>query len=437
MRRLLLLGGLYGAMLFILPAGTDSSARVLLTFGFLILAAYSAGELAPTFGLPKIVGYMLGGLLFGPFALGIVESNDVKALGSVGQLAIALIAFLAGAELQWAELKARGRQLLTLTSIELLTTFIAVLLLLLALQSRIPFLQGLPLLEVVIFSCIFASITMIHSPAVTMAMLTETGSTSPYARTTLGVVLLADVVVVLVFSLVLAAARSMVPPEGAIGMGLGLMAWEIIGAVPIGVLLGLGVTLYLRYVRTELFLFAVLVAFFGGEVARIAHVETLLTLLVAGFVTQNLSGDAGTDLRHAMERAAAPIFVVFFALAGAKLDLGEVVRLWPLVVPIVLVRLAALFVGTRIGTKVARLPKEETADSWMGLVSQAGVAIGLVTVAAESYPAVAGEMRTMLLAMVAINETIGPILFRRALARNETTTTPAAMPAGPAPAMET
>lgn len=419
MRRFLILALLYGAMLLILPAGTDSAARLLLTFGFLILAAYSAGELAPSFGLPKIVGYMLGGLIFGPSLLGIVEVDDVKSLGGVGQLAIALIAFLAGAELQWDDLKARGRQLLTFTGLELLTVFVAVLALLLAIKSHVPFLQPLPWFEATVFACIFASITVIHSPAVTMALLTESGSTSPYARTTLGVVLIADVVVVLVFSLVLAVARTLVPPEGVAGASLGLMAWEIVGAVPIGVLLGLGVTLYLRYVRTELFLFAVLVAFFGLEVTHLAHVETLLALLIAGFVTQTQSGEAGTELRHAMERAAAPIFVVFFALAGAKLDVSELGRLWPLVVPIALVRIGALYVGTRIGARVARLPPTDTRDAWMGLVSQAGVAIGLVTVASASYPAVGGEMRTMLLALVAINETLGPILFRRALDRNE------------------
>lgn len=419
MRRLLILGGLYALMQFLLPAGSDPAARLLLTFGFLILAAYAAGELAPAVGLPKIVGYLVGGLVFGPGALGVVSAADAKALGGVSQLAIALIAFLAGAELQWAELRLRGRQLLTLTLGELGVAFAILLAALLAAKPYIPFLATAAWWPVVIFAMLFCSIAIIHSPAVTMALLTETGARGGYARTTLGVVLVADVVVVLLFSLILAAARALVPAEGTLGIGLGAMLWELVGAVPIGVLLGLAVTLYLRFVRTELFLFAVLVTFFGLEITRLAHVETLLTLLIAGFVTENLSGGSGAELRHAMERAAAPIFVVFFALAGCKLDVAEVVRLWPLVLPLAALRAFALWAGTRVGTRLARMPAAETRDVWQGLVSQAGVAIGLVTIAAESYPTAGGEMRTMLLALVAINETAGPILFRRALDRNE------------------
>lgn len=430
MRRLVILGGLYAAMQFLLPAGSDPAARLLLTFGFLILAAYSAGELAPTFRLPKIVGYLLGGLVFGPGVLGVVAASDVSALSGVSQLAIGLIAFLAGAELEWEELKARGRQLVVLTSTELAVVFVALFAALLAARPMVPFLAEAGWLETLIFAGIFASIMIIHSPAVTMALLTETGAKGPYARTTLSVVLIADVIVVLVFSLVLALARTLVPAPGAAGAGLGAMTWEIAGAVPIGVALGAAVTLYLRTVRTELFLFAVLVALFGAELARVAHVETLLTLLIAGFVTQNLSGAAGRELRHAMERAAAPIFVVFFALAGAKLDLTGLVRLWPLVIPFALLRVGALVAGTRLGGRLAGMPAEATRHTWMGLVSQAGVAIGLVTVAADSYPAIGGDMRTMLLALVAINETIGPILFRRALDRHASTT-PAPAPVAP------
>lgn len=183
----------------------------------------------------------------------------------------------------------------------------------------------------------------------TMALLNETGAQGPVARTTLGVVLLADVAVVLLFSAVLAIAQSFAPAtDAAATRSVGAVVWEITGAILIGGAIGVGVAAYLRFVGRELMLFAVLVAFFGIEIARLTHVELLLMLLVAGFVTESLS-EHGQQLRHAMERSAAPVFVVFFALSGAKIEVGTIAPLLPLVVPIAAVRAGAIWVGVRVG----------------------------------------------------------------------------------------
>lgn len=419
MRRLVILALLFGGIQLVLVAGpAEGSGEALLAFGFLILAAYSVGELMKQFNLPKLVGYLAAGAVFGPSALAAVPAEAVTDLAPVSELAIALIAFLAGAELEWAELRRRGIGLLKVTGTELAVTFLLIAGALVAMREFVPFLQGTNTLTTLTFAGLFASIAIVHSPAVTMALLSETGARGPVSRTTLGVVLLADVVVVLLFSAALSAAQALVPSGGE-GVGsFAATAWEIGGAIPIGALLGGSVALYLRFVRGELFLFALLVTFFGLEISRLAHVETLLTLLVAGFVAETAApGSSGRALRHAMERSAAPVFVVFFALAGAKLQLAELLSLWPVVIPIVLVRALGIWTGTRIGARIAKFPRAETDTLWMGLISQAGVAIGLVTVAEQAYPAVGGDMRTILLSVIAVNETVGAVLFRRALAR--------------------
>jgi Kef-type K+ transport system membrane component KefB len=119
-----------------------------------------------------------------------------------------------------------------------------------------------------------------------------------------------------------------------------------------------------------------------------------------------------------MERAAAPVFVVFFALAGAKIQPAAIVELWPLVIPIVLVRAGGIALGVRLGAWWARVPAAESRYVWMGLISQAGVAIGLATIVADVYPGRGEQMRTLFLAIIAINESIGPVLFRQALVRS-------------------
>jgi Kef-type K+ transport system membrane component KefB len=436
MRRVFILILLLGGMQLILPLGAKShGSETLLSFGFLVLAAYTAGELATAAKLPKIVGYLAAGLLFGPSGLGTVTRSSTVGLAPVSSLAIALIAFLAGAELRWSEVKARGATITKILASELGLSFVALAVTLFVLRGYVPFLDGLATREAIVFSVLFASIAIVHSPAVTMALLTETKAGGPVARTTLGIVLVSDVVVVLLFSGMLAIARGIVPSTAAeVGAASTTsVVWELGGAVIVGGALGSAVALYLRFVRQELFLFALVVTFFGAEIARLAHVETLLMLLTAGFVTENFSRfEDGEAIRHAMERAAAPVFVVFFALAGAEMVPGEVVAVWFIVVPIVLVRGAAIWGGTRIGVRWSHADPQ-LKQVWWGLISQAGVAIGLATAVAQAYPVRGTQIKTLFLAVLALNQIIGPIVFRHALAQSGEIIAPDG-PAAPEPA---
>jgi Kef-type K+ transport system membrane component KefB len=183
------------------------------------------------------------------------------------------------------------------------------------------------------------------------------------------------------------------------------------------VLLGLGISLYLRYVGQELMLFAVVAVFLGLELTQALHVETLLTLLVAGFVVENTSVE-GDRLRASMARSAAPLFVVFFALSGARIDVAAVASAIPVVLTLALLRAGSIALGTHVGGRWAGAAPEETRLVWMGLVSQAGVAIGLTAVLAEAYPVRGLPLASLLLAIIAVNELVGPVLFRRALVRS-------------------
>jgi Kef-type K+ transport system membrane component KefB len=274
-----------------------------------------------------------------------------------------------------------------------------------------------PTPAVIAYTLLFTAIAVTHSPSVTVALLSETRASGDVARGTLGVVLVSDVAVVLLFSVSQAVARSLVPPAtGATGVSPGLVAWEILGAPVVGVAFGVAVAFALRFVPREQALFGLLVAFFGAELAHILHVETLLTLMTAGFVSENLARRrGGASLLHPLERSAAPVFVVFFALAGANIDLRTLAALSMLVVPIVLVRAGAIWVGARVGVRWAGAGAAERQYLWMGLISQAGVSIGLATVVAQTYPDVGGSLRSLLLSVMAVNGIVGAILFRRAL----------------------
>src|SRR6185437_15456381 len=216
MRRVFVLGFLFAGMQLIQPLGAPGfGSESLLAFGFLILAAYAAGELASDAHIPKLVGYVAAGVAFGPYALRTVTAQAVADLSPVSSLAIALIAFLAGAELRWSEVRERGLAIVRILAAELLLALVAITLFLVLLRHHVSFLNGNPTAEVLAFSLVFASIAIAHSQAVAMAMLSETRADGPVSRTSLGVVLISDVVVVLLLTGTLAIARALVPPEGA------------------------------------------------------------------------------------------------------------------------------------------------------------------------------------------------------------------------------
>ena len=144
--------------------------------------------------------------------------------------------------------------------------------------------------------------------------------------------------------------------------------------------------------------------------------ELLLTLLTAGFVMENFAPDeTGESMRQAVERAGAPVFVVFFALAGASIHLNEITTLFAIAGPIALVRGISIFAGTAIGTRWAAVSAVERRYVWMGLLSQAGVAIGLATAVASVYPDLGPSVQALALALIPINELLGPVFFKRAL----------------------
>ncbi len=149
MRRFVILALLYLGVQLMLTLGEQGhGSEALVTFGFLVLAAYTVGELTVRLGLPKIVGYLFAGMAFGPSALSAVTTTAIGRLAPVNDLAIALIAFLAGAELRWSDLRASGSKLVRMLGCELMLSLLGIAGLLVALHRWIPFLAGAPHREV-------------------------------------------------------------------------------------------------------------------------------------------------------------------------------------------------------------------------------------------------------------------------------------------------
>jgi Kef-type K+ transport system membrane component KefB len=197
---------------------------------------------------------------------------------------------------------------------------------------------------------------------------------------------------------------------------LRVLGHEIVGSVAVGTSLGLALAAYLRLVGKNLLL--VLVALGRGltEFMRYVHIDPLLSFLTAGFVVQNLSAQ-GDKLLHAVEQAASLVFIVFFATAGAHLDLPLLVLLWPIALSLCCAR-AAVTVSTAIwASRVAGDPPIIRRWGWSALISQAGLTLGLSVVIVRTFPEFGEGFRSLVIASVAINEMVGPVLFKYALDR--------------------
>jgi Kef-type K+ transport system membrane component KefB len=398
-------------------AGTGSTTAMAL--GFLLLASFLAGQLAKLLELPRITGYLACGLVIGPEVLGLLTSEEVAGLDVITALAVGVIAFIAGGELRPAMIRERGRTILVMLFLEVGAVFLAVSATLLALRPWVPFLAETEVATSAVLIALFASIATIHSPAVTIALLNEQQPKGPLTSTTLGIVVAADVVVVLLATAALGLARTVVvEDQGGGGAFLGTLAWELIGALVAGAVLGTLVDFYLRTIGARYEIFALALAFFGGMIADAIHVEYMLFMLSAGFFVENVSPADGEPLLTAFERVSVPAYALFFSLAGASIHIAEIRALWPIALAVVAVRAAGLWAGCRLGARVVDAEPAVARYTWLGLISQAGVALGLVTVVAEALPEVGGGMLTLFLAMIAIHEIAGPIAFRHALVRS-------------------
>jgi Kef-type K+ transport system membrane component KefB len=148
--------------------------------------------------------------------------------------------------------------------------------------------------------------------------------------------------------------------------------------------------------------------------------------MVAGFVVQNFSKQ-GEHFLRSIHQMGGIVYVVFFATAGAHLDLPLLQRLWPAAVTLAVTRAIMTWVAARLANRLAEDPPELRRWGYSGLISQAGLALGLAALVSRKFPTFGGSFGALAIATIALNEMFGPILFKFALDRSgESSTAPAA-----------
>jgi Kef-type K+ transport system membrane component KefB len=198
---------------------------------------------------------------------------------------------------------------------------------------------------------------------------------------------------------------------------LARLAWEIFGSFAFGAILGALFAFYLRHVGREVTLVLLALCTVLSQVGAAFHFEPLLAALAAGLVVENVAPPSGDALKEAVERGALPVLVVFFAAAGASLSLDALRIVGFFALAVGAARLVLIRLGGYLGARVAGADPAVSGLVWMGLVSQAGVTLGLTIIVATEFPEWGARVQTLMVALISLHELVGPVLFRAALGR--------------------
>jgi Kef-type K+ transport system membrane component KefB len=395
--------------------------------GFLLVAGTVTSQLVEPLGLPHLSGYLLAGIVAGPYVLRFVDQHTVESLSPVNTLALSLIALAGGAELDLESVRKGVRSLGWAMLVQALLVLLLVGGVFIGARSLIPFARQLTPGVLVSVALLWGVLSVSRSPSATLGIMTQTRASGPLMTFTLSFVMSSDVVVVVLLAVVLGLVRPLIDPSTSFSLhSFAILGHELFGSVALGTTLGLVIAAYLRLVNRQMLVVLLVLGFGVSTVLEYLQFDSLLTFMVAGFIVRNMSKQGQNFLRY-IEQTGSVVYVVFFATAGAHLDVPLLRGLWPVALILAGTRALATWVASRAASRLAGDPPVLRNWGWSGLVSQAGLTLGLSVIIARELPSIGTPFRALAIATVAVNEMVGPVLFKLALDRTGETSKVKAM----------
>ncbi len=399
-------------------------------FALIALASRQIGKFASQFNLPYITGYLFAGAIAGPFVIGMIPKEATETLRYIDELSLGVIAFVAGSELYFKELQDRLRTILTTTfGIVILSSLImgAVIFLL---TQFIPFTADFGTPGRLAVAILGSTVLLALSPASTIAVIQEVRARGPYSQMVLSTTVFMDVFIIVIFAIAIAVV-DIILGGASISIGfVGLLIVDIGGGILLGVVAGLILRTILSTDLSKIIkiifilLTGALVFFTGFQLDEISksigvfsvHIEPILSAMVAGFFVTNFTSHRQQfeDLLHDV---GPYVYVAFFTLTGVALKLDILLVTLPIAAALFVTRLGGIFLGSFVGTSLAGEPSKFRRLAWMGLITQAGIALGLAREVAVVFPILGDSFATMVISVVVLNEVFGPIFLRFALKR--------------------
>ncbi len=384
----------------------------LFSLGLILLLALLAGHLARFLKVPEVTGYIVAGMVVGPSVLGWVNHENLSALSVFSEVALGLILFSIGSVFEVGRVRRLGPAVLRVTATESLLAALAVGggMLLLGQKWQVAVLLG--------------AIAMETAAASTLMVIRECDAAGPLSDMLTGIIGVNNILCLIAFTLVASVLDLSTHLQAggaldAVYRSVYPLLWQLIGSAALGYLVGLLLASWgpkvVEHGEMLILLIGCLLLCVG--VSILLELSSLVASLAVGATMANLSPDS-RRLFHALSRSDPPFYAIFFVIAGADLNLGLLKTIGALGAVYVVCRAAGKLAGARIGARSAGLGRPVQRLLGFGLMSQAGLAVGLTLTISRRFPDYAPAVVTIVLASVAVYEMVGPISARLAIIRS-------------------
>ena len=431
LRRFIIIGILFGIILFIQSIQVESlsgiNPKTLAALGFIILASFTLGEIFSFIKLPRVIGYLLIGIIFGPYSADLINTNIlsvlnfsvIKNLNLVNNVTLSIIALTAGMELHLSGLKKSIKSISYILLFKVVFTFITITAFVFLLSPYINFLADAHWKIILAAGLILSVISLGTSIELTLVVADEAQAKGKFIDLILSTAIVKDVLVILLLAVLLTISAILVNPTGGLDLIIFLdLAKELLFSVIVGAGLGGILILYLKYVSKELVLFILAFVVFGSELSHVLHLETLVVFLSAGIILQNFS-EFGEKFHHPLQKLSLPIFIVFFTVAGTSINFVVLRDVILIGVALALVRAVALYYSVNIAGKITQEGDDVKKYGWLGFLSIGGLMLGLSIVISEKLPGLGENIKSIITSIVALNIFAGPVLLKLAINKSK------------------
>ncbi len=385
----------------------------LASLGLILLFALMIGHLVRFARIPEVTGYLLAGVIVGPSVLGWVTIRNLEALRVFSEVGIGLILFSIGGVFDIEKIGHIGRRLLKLALVES------------ALAGGLVFLGMLVAGQPWQVSVLLGAIAMSTGAASTLMVIRENNAVGPLTDAVMGVIGLNNVIALVAFSLVAAIldVSGLIAQSEFTAVGLVRaifpLVWQLVGSAALGFLAGLLLAAWASKVMEsgETLVLLVGCVLLTVGVATMLDLSPLVASLTVGATMANLSSKS-RPLFDALSQTDPPLYVIFFVLAGAELNVGLLPSLGALGIIYVLCRAGGKLGGAWYAARHIGMPEAVQPLLGLALLAQAGLAVGLVLVTRQRFPQFSPIVTTVALGAVVVFEIAGPLTVRFALTRS-------------------
>ncbi|SFD80154.1 cation:proton antiporter [Roseivivax sediminis] len=368
-------------------------ADLLVTLGVLFAGGLAAHQIGVVTRLPRVTLLLLFGLAVGQSGFGLLPAEANGWFELISVVALTMVAFLLGADLTRDNMARHGRAILAISLAVVAGTTLIVWagLSALGVDPRLALLLG-------------ATATA-TDPAAIADVIRQSGRRTGFTETIGGIVAIDDVWGLIVFSVCLALAH----PSGDWATPFMVAGRDILGAVALGLVIGApSAHLSGRLKPGEpLQLEAFGIVFLTAGLALWLEVSYLVAGMTAGAIIANFARHHDVAFNE-IERIELPFMLLFFLLAGASLEVDALWALGWITAAYIGLRIAARVLSGEIGARLGGLHGAERHCYGPALLPQAGVAVGMALVAAETFPEWAVPIMTLTIASTVVFEILGP-----------------------------